>query len=59
MSFQYLPVEVQVVAARMLSEMIMNPERQKEPVELAREVRDAFTELHSPSEFSSTQNDNG
>jgi hypothetical protein len=45
MSFQNLPVEVQVVAARVLGEMITSPERQKEPVELAQEVMGAFKAL--------------
>lgn len=58
MGFHRLPVEVQVIAAQLLRERIeRNDEKlEKEPVkQLAQEVREAFTELHSPSESFSSQ----
>lgn len=61
MSFSELPTEVQVVAAKTLSNLLLsqqNSPQKKEPVELAREVGKAFTELHSPSESFSIQNGN-
>lgn len=46
MKFGELPVEVQVVAARVLAEK-MQSATAKKPAELASEVRDAFTGLYS------------
>lgn len=46
-NFQDLPLEVQVIAAQLLSERF---DPAAEPAkELAQEIRDAFIELYSPS----------
>ena len=45
MSFQSLPVEVQVVAAKALVALMLQPENKKEPAVLAQEVIGAFEVL--------------
>lgn len=50
MKFQDLPVSIQEIAAKTLSEMMLRPDDKKEPAELAQKVKSAFTELLSDSQ---------
>lgn len=50
MKFQDLPVSVQEVAAKTLSEMMLCPDNKKEPAELAQGVCNAFVELYGAPE---------
>lgn len=47
MKFQDLPVSVQEIAAKTLSEMMLRPDDKKEPAKLAQEVKSAFSGLFS------------
>ena len=62
MEFKDLPCELQIIAAHTLAGVLkeMGCELKNEPAkELARNIRAAFIDLHSPSEHAFAQHDSG